>query len=74
MSDRSVEEKAVMKNEERDINLINGYTNYFNYTSSYDGNTYRVLEGFGHEGAQRGGPKNDLVNSLTFKISYIFTN
>ena len=72
-SDRSMEEKAALKGKDRDWQVILDYTNDYVYESGYDGNVYTVFEGFGHEGAIRGGDKNDLIASLSFKISYIFT-
>jgi len=74
MSDRSREEKAVLKDEFRDIDLINAQYDFYEYTSKYDGNIYRVYEDFGHEGATRGGGRHDLIAITSFKISYIFTN
>lgn len=73
MSDRSREEKAVMKDEIRDRDVINDFTDYYEYTSIYDGNTYGVYEGFGNDGEIRGGGRNDIIAITSFKISYIFT-
>lgn len=73
LSDRSAEEIAALKDEERDWQIILDSTNEYTYESTYDGNAYTVFEGFGHEGATRGGDKNDIIASLSFKISYIFT-
>jgi len=73
MSDRSQEQIAVMKNELRDMDVINDFTNYIEYTSIYDGNNYRVLEGFGNSGDVRGGGRHDIIAITSFKISYIFT-
>jgi len=74
MADRSQEKIAVLKNKLRDQDIILESTENFTYESAYDGNSYTVFEGFGHEGAIRGGDKNDIITSLSFKISYIFTN
>ena len=40
----------------------------------YDGKTYHVYEGFGHEGLIRGGDRNDLIVVTSIKFSSIFTN
>ncbi len=74
MSDRSQEENAAMKNEPRNWQIISESTEDYSYESSYDGNSYTVFEGFGHDEGIRGGDKNDIITSLTIKISYIFTN
>ncbi|MCK5702925.1 MAG: outer membrane beta-barrel protein [Cyclobacteriaceae bacterium] len=74
LSDRSKEEKAVMKNENRDQNIIDESTTEYVYESKYDNKTYNVFEGFGHEDGIRGGDKNDLITITSFKFSYIFTN
>lgn len=73
LSDRSKEEIAALKNESRDEDIILNSTEDYIYESKYDGNSYDVFESFGHEGGIRGGDKNDIITSLTFKISYIFT-
>ncbi len=74
LSDRSKEEIAVIKNELRNKEVIDDYTQEFTYESKYDGKTYTVYRGFGHEGALRGGERNDLIAITSFKISYIFAN
>jgi len=74
MSDRSKEEKAVINNELRDQDIINESTQDFVYESKYDGKTYTVYKGFGHEDALRGGERQDLIAITSFKISYIFAN
>ena len=73
MSDRSMEEKGVLKNETRDQAIILESTDDYTYESKYDGSSYTVFEGFGHDDGIRGGNKNDIIASLTIKISYIFT-
>lgn len=40
----------------------------------YDGKTYHVYEGFGHEGLIRSGDRNDLIVVTSIKFSSIFTN
>ncbi len=74
MSDRSREEKAMLKDELRDFNLIDQNNEEVVYESQYDGKTYLVYKGFGEEGGIRGGERNDLMTNISFKISYIFTN
>ena len=74
MSDRSKEKIAAIKEEPRDMEIILESTNNYQYTSEYDGETYNVFEGFGMEGAIRGGDRNDLIVITSFKISYIFAN
>lgn len=74
LSDRSREEKAVIKDELRDQIIIEDNTTNYEYVSKYDGETYIVFQGFGHEGAKRGGDRHDLVSIGSIKISYIFTN
>ncbi|MCG8310558.1 MAG: hypothetical protein MI975_24410 [Cytophagales bacterium] len=73
LSDRSREENAALKRELRDWQAILESTEEFTYESIFDGNSYTVFDGFGHEGAIRGGDKNDIIASLSIKISYIFT-
>ena len=73
LSDRSAEEMAMLKNEMRDMEFVLQSTDEYTYESIHDGNSYTVFDGFGHEGAPRGGDKNDIITSLSFKISYIFT-
>ena len=73
MSDRSREEKAALKNEIRDWEIVKNSTQAYVYESVYDGKSYTVFEGFGHDGAIKGGDKNDIITSLSLKISYIFT-
>lgn len=73
LSDRSKEAVAVMKDEQRDKDVINATYNIIEYTSEYDGNTYQVYEGFGQQGATRGGDRHDLIGISSIKISYIFT-
>lgn len=74
LSDRSQEEIAVLKGEMRDWQLIEDSTTEYIYESVYDGRTYSVFEGFGHTDALRSGDRNDLIGTLSIKISYIFTN
>jgi len=74
MSDRSKEATASMKEEFRDQQIIADYTDPYRYVSAYDGKTYNVFEGFGHDGATRGGPTHDLIGVLSFRISYIISN
>lgn len=74
MSDRSRQKTSALSGDERDWDLINDYTEPYSYVSVYDGETYNVFEGFGHEGATRGGPGHDLVGLLSFRISYIISN
>lgn len=74
LSDRSQEKIAVLKGEMRDWQLILDYTRDYIYESAYDGRTYSVFEGFGHPQGARGGDRNDLIATLSIKISYIFTN
>lgn len=74
MSDRSQEAVAALKEEDRDIQIIIDSTEEFTYESIYDGNSYTVFQGFGHDGGIRGGTKNDIFTSLSIKFSYIFTN
>ena len=74
LSDRSKEEKAMMKNSIRDQDIVHQSTTDYIYESRYDGKTYSVYEGFGHEGGIRGGDRNDLITTTSIKISYIFAN
>lgn len=74
LSDRSMEAVAVLKNQQRDQQLIEASTKPYAYESAYDGKTYHVYQGYGHQDAKRGGPKNDIFIVTSFKISYIFTN
>lgn len=73
LSDRSTEEVAILKGKLRDMDFVQESTDEYTYESIYDGNTYTVFDGFGHEGAPRGGDKNDIITSFSIKISYIFT-
>ena len=63
-----------MKNENRDQNIIDESTTEYVYESKYDGKTYDVYKGFGHEGGIRGGSRHGLIDITSFKISYIFAN
>jgi hypothetical protein len=74
LSDRSMEEKAVLKNEMRDMTLIDESTVDYSYKSNFDGKTYDVFKGFGHDDALRGGSRFDLISITSFKFSYIFAN
>jgi len=74
MSDRSKEKNSSLKDEPRDWDLINEYTEPYSYVSAYDGNTYNVLKGFGEDGAMRGGETNEFISLLSFRISYIISN
>ena len=74
LSDRSMEETAVLKNEMRDMTLIYESTENYSYISNFDGQTYDVFEGFGHDDALRGGSRFDLISVTSFKFSYIFAN
>jgi hypothetical protein len=74
LSDRSQEETAVLKGEMRNWQLIMDYTQEYIYESAYDGQTYSVFKGFGHQDGKRGGDRNDRIGNLSIKISYIFTN
>ncbi len=73
LSDRSMEPTAVVKGDVRDQAIIEESTRLYTYESIYDGNTYTVFENFGNEGAKRGGDRNDLIATMSIKISYIFT-
>ena len=73
LSDRSMEATAVMKGDVRDPAIIEESTRLYTYESIYDGNSYTVYENFGQEGGLRGGDRNDLIATLSIKISYIFT-
>lgn len=74
LSDRSREEIAVIKEKTRDQEIIDNQTKNYEYVSKFDGETYSVYQGFGHEGAKRGGERPDLMTIGSIKISYIFTN
>ena len=74
LSDRSREPTAALKSQERDIEFIAENAQLIQYISEYDGNTYLTFDGFGQEGATRGGSRNDLIGSMSIKISYIFTH
>lgn len=74
LSDRSMEEIAVIKDKPRDQQAIKNTTQEYTYESIYDGNTYTVYRNFGEDGGLRGGDINDLIATFSFKISYIFTN
>lgn len=74
LSDRSQEETAVLKGEMRDWQLILDSTQEYVYESVYDGRAYSVFKGFGHHDGLKGGSRNDLIGTLSIKISYIFTN
>ena len=73
LSDRSQESIAAVKNEMRDLEIIDSSTTPYTYVSAYDGETYTVYEGFGQEGGIRGADRNDLFVLTSFKFSYIFT-
>jgi hypothetical protein len=73
LSDRSMETIAVVKDETRDFDVIEESTRIYTYESVYDGNSYTVFESFGHDQGIRGGSRNDLIATVSFKISYIFT-
>jgi len=74
MSDRSKQKTSSLKDEPRNWDLINDYTEPYSYVSAYDGETYNVFKGFGEDGATRGGPTHDLIGLLSFRISYIISN
>jgi hypothetical protein len=74
LSDRSMEEIAALKGEQRDKQVIEASTTEYTYESRFDGNTYTVYKNFGHDGAVRGGGRNDIVGTFSMKISYIFTH
>lgn len=74
LSDRSKEDYAVMKDELRDQEIIDESTQRYVYESKYDGRTYYVYKGFGHEDGIRGGERHDMIGITSFKISYIFAN
>jgi hypothetical protein len=71
MSDRSREEKAILTGERRDLKAIAENTEPYIYPSQFDGQIYKVIKGFGHEGGTRGGKSNDMYFVTSFKISYI---
>jgi hypothetical protein len=73
LSDRSMEVTAVVKGDVRDQAIIEESTMLYTYESTYDGNTYTVFKNFGHDGGIRGGDRNDLIATMSIKISYIFT-
>ena len=73
LSDRSMEETAVRSGDARDMDLILSSTREYTYVSEFDGETYTVFRRFGHEGAQRGGSKNDLLATFSVKVSYILS-
>lgn len=75
LSDRSQEAVAVKSGEPRDFeNVILPNTNEYTYTSSYDGNTYTVFNGYGSGGPAniRGNSNdNDVLLITSLKIKYI---
>lgn len=71
MSDRSREEMAVMTAQLRDMEGILARTQVYTYVSEFDGRTYTVFSGFGHEGAQRGGDSRDSFFSFSVKLAYM---
>jgi hypothetical protein len=64
MSDRSMEEHAIMTGEKRDISDLE----VISYVSPFDGNRYKVLK---DRGSVRGGSGNDTYLATGFKISYV---
>jgi len=75
MSDRSQEINAVVSGSPRDFeNIILPNTTYYAYTSTYDGNTYTVFNGFGseHPSNIRGNSSdNDIFIITSLKLTYI---
>ena len=75
MSDRSREEVAVNAGLQRDFEAINQTASLYTYTSDYNGETYTVYRGYGHEHPDnlRGDQSNDQLFVTTIRISYILT-
>ena len=73
MSDRSMEETAVVSGEKRNFEVINATTTEIKYHSKYKDAFYEVYRGYGQESnsAKRGGPSKDYYMSTSFKVSYI---
>lgn len=75
MSDRSRETTAVNSGKDRDFEAINSISKLYTYTSAYNGETYTVTAGYGHEHPDnnRGDSSNDQLFVTTIRISYILT-
>jgi hypothetical protein len=71
LSDRSMEETAIIRENPRPVQDILENTGTVSYTSPYNGATYTVIRGYGQEGRSRGGKNNDAYLSTSIKISYI---
>jgi hypothetical protein len=71
LSDRSMEETAIIRENPRPVQEIMENTGTVTYTSPYNGATYTVIRGYGQEGRSRGGANNDAYLSTSIKISYI---
>ncbi len=81
-SDRSAEQNSILTGEQRDFETISaaGIGGVYSYTSSIDGNTYRVVNGYGSAPAPggsdliRGNKDNDMYFITSIKIHYIISN
>jgi hypothetical protein len=71
MSDRSKEYYSTFKELPRDLPKIIEDRQLYTYTSRYDGKPYTVLNGYGNQGATRGGSNYDMFFTANFKITYI---
>jgi len=72
LTDRSTERNAVTVNQPRKMERILEYTAFTSYTSSFDEQTYSVLEGYGEPGVPRGDAQSfDRLIYGAIKISYI---
>ncbi len=73
MSDRSMEEMAVISGEKRNFEAINAMTTEIMYPSQYQDAFYYVYKGYGQDNnsSKRGGPSKDYYLTTSFKISYI---
>jgi len=76
MSDRSLEQTAVISGDQRDFEKINTITREISYVSKYDGNTYNTLAGYGHEfpdNLRGNSSDNDHILVTSIKLTYILT-
>ncbi len=74
MSDRSRETNAAWSGSQRDLAYMQeNIQSLYTYTSEYDGNTYTVFRGYGHEHPDnnRGFPGNDTFLQISLRFNYI---